>query len=222
MGTCSRTNSGSVVKPAEVLIKTAITFAVLFFACGKWATAQSLEIMAGGEYVFADLQWLKPFDQQHRWTLFSRTRATVGYDNRANFFSGAYLNFTTEQGIGGSVIGKISQTNGAGVDAGVHIFKPKTKWMLFGLLSMGLKEELEYSWFSIFRFTPDLKGNWKWYSSLELFHIFDKNGHAFSVERLRLGVDWKGYQFGVAGNFQQVGTGFQSSKNLGGFLRKAF
>ncbi len=195
---------------------------LLFLAAANFSFSQSIEIMAGDKYVFADLQWLKPFDSQYRWSLFSRTRMTVDYDNRANLFSGAYLNRTTKSGLGASLVGKVSQTTGASADAGAHFFKSKPKWMLFGLATVGLKNELEYSWFSIFRFTPKINDRWKWYTSLELFHLFNKNGHAFSVERIRIGVDYQGYQFGLAGNLQQVGTDLKTNDNLGGFIRKSF
>ena len=49
-----------------------------------------------------------------------------------------------------------------------------------------------------------------------------EDGHAFSVERVRVGLDFRGYQFGVAGNFQQLGTDFKTNDNLGGFVRKSF
>lgn len=203
----------------RIIVLAVLSVALLFF---QKTQAQSLEIMPGDKHVFADLQWLKPFDQQFRWSLFSRTRMTVDWDNQANLFSGAYLNYTTKSGLGASLVGKVSQTTGAGADAGAHIFKSKTSWMLFGLATVGLKEELEYSWFSILRFTPKINEHWKWYSSLELFHLFNKNGHAFSVERIRVGVDWQGYQFGLAANLQQVGTDFTGSENWGGFVRKSF
>lgn len=203
-------------------MKKILSIGLLLLAVAQFLKAQSLEIAPGNEYVFADLQWLKPFDQQFRWSLFSRTRMTVDWDNRANLFSGAYFNHTTKTGVGASLVGKVSQTTGAGADAGMHFFKSKPNWMLFALASVGLKQDLEYSWFSIFRFTPKISDRWRWYTSLELFHLFTKNGHAFSVERVRVGLDFKGYQFGVAGNFQQVGTEFKTNDNLGGFVRKSF
>jgi hypothetical protein len=184
--------------------------------------AQSFEIMGGNRHVFADLQWLKPFDTRYRWTLFSRTRMTVDYDNRANLFSGAYLNYTTRLGIGASLVGKVSQAAGAGVDAGAHIFRSKPTWTLFGLASFSLKKDPEYSWFSIFRFTPAIDSRWKWYVSLELFHLFTTKGHVTSVERVRVGADWRGFQAGLAGNFQQTGSDFTPAENWGGFLRKSF
>lgn len=203
-------------------MKRKIILWLLFLAAANFSFAQSLEVMVGENGAFADLQWLKPFDQQYRWTLFSRTRMTVDYDNRANLFSGAYLNYTSKSGLGASLVGKVSQTTGAGADAGAHVFKSKPSWTLFGLATVGLKKDLEYSWFSILRFTPKINERWKWYTSLELFHLFNKNGHVSSVERVRFGLDFQGYQFGLAGNFLQIGRDFKTNDNLGGFVRKSF
>lgn len=200
--------------------KIKLVWLLLMFAGS--AFSQSIEIMPGNERVFADLQWLKSFDSQFRWSLFSRTRMTVDWDNRTNIFSGAYLNYTAKSGIGLSLVGKVSQTSGASADSGVHIFKSKPSWMLFGLATFGLKKDFEYSWFSILRFKPKIKEQWKWYISLELYHLFMGNNHAISVERVRLGLSKQGWQFGVAGNFQQVGPGFVGGENWGAFLRKSF
>lgn len=187
----------------------------------SYVQAQSLELMAGNQRIFVDAQWLKPIDTELQWSIFSRTRATVDYDNNTNLFTGTYFNYTTKIGLGGSVVGKIGN-NGAGVDAGVHIFKNKKNWMLFGLASVGLKSKLEYSWFSIFRFTPKIGANWKLYTSLELFSLFDKNGSVFNVQRVRLGLDRKGYQFGLASNLSETVNPLVFDNNFGVFIRKSF
>lgn len=94
--------------------------------------------------------------------------------------------------------------------------------MLFGLASVGLKEELEYSWFSIFRYAPPIGEHWKLFTGLELFTLFNKSGHTFSVQRIRLGLDFKGYQFGLASNLSEAGKKFSTDNNFGGFIRKSF
>lgn len=182
---------------------------------------QSLEIMVGHEGLFADAQWLKFLDEKKHISVFSRTRATVNYENQTNLFSGAYLNYTLKNGLGASLVGKIGNS-GAGADAGIHIFKAKKNWMLFGLASMGLQEELQYSWFSIFRYTPRINDEWKFYSSLELFSLFGNGNHLISVQRIRLGLDYQQFQFGIAGNFTEVGKDWIGGTNVGGFIRKAF
>ena len=186
------------------------------------ASAQSLEIMPGHNRIFVDVQWLKPLDQKFRFSLFSRTRATIDYENQADIFSGAYFNVTSKYGVGGSLVGKVG-LNGAGGDAGVHYIKATDKITFFGLASVGLKRELELSWFSILRYTPFLGEKWKLYTSLELFTLFNSEGHAFSVQRIRVGVDRKGYQFGLGYNTSQAGSSFAGViDNFGPFMRKAF
>jgi hypothetical protein len=156
-------------------MKRTLTTILLFLAIHS-LPAQSLELMAGHEGIFADVQWLKFMDSKKHWSVFSRTRATVDYEQQTSLFSGAYLNYSMKNGLGGSLVGNISDS-GAGADAGLHIFKAKPNWMLFGLASVGLKNELEYSWFSIFRYTPKLSKTWKGYSSLELFSLVGREGH---------------------------------------------
>lgn len=195
------------------------TFSLLWLSIASYG--QSLEIMLGHERLFADVQWLKFMDNENHWSLFSRTRATIDFDNQTNLFSGAYLNYTFINGLGGSVVGKIGNSGG-GADLGVHIFRAKSNWMIFGLVSMGLKNDLEYSWFSIFRFTPKIYKKWKIYTSLELFNLFSKENHLVSVQRLRLGLDHQMIQFGVASNFTESGKDWVGNSNVGVFIRKSF
>ncbi len=195
---------------------------LLALILGHPSSGQSLELMAGQKNIFADVQWLKPLDQAFRWTVFSRTRATVDYDNQTDLFSGAYLNYTSSSGLGASLVGKIGG-RGAGADLGLHFFKAQPNWTLFGLASVSLKSSLEYSWFSILRLMPPINQRWKWYLSLELFNSFNGQGHVFSVQRLRLGVERSRFQFGFAANFSEVGSTWASGgNNIGGFVRRSF
>lgn len=194
----------------------------LLFLLSNNLGAQSLEIMAGNKHLFADVQWLRFLDDhQHHWSVFSRSRATVDYDNNTDLFTGTYVNYTMKSGLGTSIVGKINSTEGA-VDAGLHIFKVKSDWMLFGLASLGLKSDLEYSWFSILRYTPKVGAQWRLYTSLELFFLFQKNRHTYSVQRLRVGLDRNGFQFGLANNLSEFGKAWQTDNNFGGFIRKEF
>ena len=184
-------------------------------------TAQSFEVMPGTEGIFIDAQYLKFFDQKNRISLFSRARAVAEYQEQStDLFTGAYLNYTTGSGVGGTVIGRISSVS-SGIDVGVHFFKANESFVIYMLPSINLGDELLYSWFSILRYTPQWKENWKLYTSLELFSAFQEIGHISSVQRIRVGLDYKGYQFGAAANLAQ--SRFSDSEwNPGIFLRKQF
>ena len=195
---------------------------LLMLSSASWAVGQSFEFMPGTERIFIDAQWLKAFDADRHWTLFSRSRATVDYDQNTDLFTGAYLNYTTSAGVGGTLLGRISSL-GAGLDGGVHFFKARERLLLYALVSVQLKSEFAYSWFSILRFLPPLNDRWKLYTSLELFSNFNTAGHAFSVQRIRAGVDREGWQFGLALNLSGVGADYiLVNTNPGLFIRKEF
>lgn len=187
------------------------------------AYTQSLEIMPGTERFFADVQFLKFFDQQYKVSIFSRTRLTTSYSGeQTNLFSGAYLNYTAFKGFGPSIVGRVSSFS-AGVDVGIHYVKSNEKLTVFALPTIQLQETLSYSWFSIVRFTPSIQENWKLYSSLELFSNFNQAGHAFSVQRIRLGLMRKGYAYGLGVNVTETGRKVVlQDSNWGVFLRKSF
>ena len=168
-----------------------------------------------------DAQYLKFFDEGRRVSLFSRARATTAYNEQnTDLFTGAYLNYTTRSGFGGTFLGRISSRS-SGVDIGVHYFKASKTFMVYALHAINLNDELLYSWFSIIRFTPWLKENWKLYSSLELFSAFGTIGHLSSVQRIRLGMDTKGYQFGLALNLNHSRFA-ETDINPGIFFRRQF
>ena len=185
-------------------------------------SAQSFELMPGTERIFVDAQWLKTFDEERKWSLFSRSRATAGYDENTDLFTGAYLNYTTKSGFGGTVVGSISSL-GAGGDLGLHFFKAKESFLVYALASVDISSDFAYSWFSIVRYTPKLNEKWRLYSSLELFSNFNRDAHVSSVQRLRAGLDRNGYQFGLALNLSGLGQDYSTTdSNPGIFFRKQF
>ncbi len=211
-----------VFRYPDWFIKYLCLLALLLSVGQASVSGQSLEMMPGTERFFTDVQWLEFFDDDRKWSLFSRSRATSDYKENTSLFTGAYLNYTSMLGLGGTVVGRISSL-GAGGDAGVHLFKADKKILIYALASLGLSRELSYSWFSIVRFTPPLVSDWDLYSSVELFSNFDQFGHTASVQRMRLGVGVHGCQFGMALNLSGIGMNYQNrDSNPGIFIRKQF
>lgn len=196
---------------------------VLFLFLSVFVTcAQSLELMPGTERTFADAQWLRTLDDGARWSLFSRTRATVDNEENTNLFTGAYLNYTFPSGLGGTVVGRIASA-GAGSDVGLHLFKTSPRFMVYALASTEMSRDAGYSWFSILRFRPQLSARWNLFTAMELFSNFNSEGHVVSVQRLRLGLDKKGLQFGLGLNLSGLGRQYDhTDTNPGVFIRKEF
>ena len=183
--------------------------------------SQSLELMPGTERFFGDVQWLKPLSEDYRWTVFSRTRVTVDYEGNTDLFSGAYFNYTTPSGFGGTILGRIS-SNDSGSDIGIHYTKSNDRLTIFALPFINLNDELLYGWFSIVRYKPPLGESLSLYTSLELFSTLNDLGHNFSVQRMRLGLQQGKYQWGFALNVSEVGRDFDSQANPGVFVRREF
>lgn len=185
--------------------------------------SQSIEVMPGTKRIFVDAQWLKPFDKEYTWTLFSRSRATAEYDSiNTDLFTGAYLNYTTKIGVGATVLGRISNSS-SGMDLGIHYFKNGKNLMIYALPTITLQSNLAYSWFSIIRYTPEISENWVLYTSLELFSNFNASGHVASVQRIRLGSGHRNWQFGLALNLAGIGRSYENTDtNPGIFFRKTF
>ena len=197
-----------------------LTYLTILLFCSS-GNGQSYEVMFGHEHLFVDAQYLKFFDATKKVSLFSRTRATSTYEgDQTDLFTAAYINYTSSSGFGPSLIGRISSFS-SGIDAGVHYFKARKNWMVFALPSIHLNDDLLYSWFSLCRITPHLKGDWYLYISLELFSAFNSEGYINHVQRLRLGPQKGDFQFGVAANLQQSPF-IDNFNNLGGFIRVQF
>lgn len=190
---------------------------------GWGLNAQSLELMAGDKGLFADIQYLRPlFGDTYRFSVFARTRGNLTYQNKADLLAATYFNYTSKYGVGASVLGSLSSSNGAGGGAGINYFKVHKALTVFALLAVEVDRPPQYSLFSIVRYQPVLKDNWKLYTSLEVYTLMAHTGHAASVQRARVGVDWKKLQFGPAVNLAQLGTKGSYSGNYGFFVRREF
>lgn len=179
--------------------------------------------MSGNKGVFADIQFLKPWkENNYKFTVFSRTRSTLDYDNNSNILSMAYINYTSKIGFGGSIIGSISSVSGFGPAAGINYFKTHKDFSIFALIAVEIDKVPGYSFFTLMKYRPDLSEKLKLYTSVELFSLVNETGHLVSVERLRLGLDIKNIQFGAASNLGQYGSSFNYTGNYGVFIRKEF
>ena len=203
-------------------MKTQLFWLLLFLFIYRSSSTQSIEFMVGDQYVFTDVQFLKAFDKAYKFTVFNRTRTQIDYEDQVNFFSAAYFNYTTNSGLGGTILGRLGNA-GSDVDAGIHYLKNAENVTFFGLASASLTDGGIYSWFSILRYRPKINSKWKVYSSLELFTVLNKWNHAASIQRIRLGLDYDSFQFGLAANLLELGEDFVfGTNNYGVFIRKEF
>ena len=185
-------------------------------------SGQSVEIMPGTQQVFADVQWLRWFDDEKSLSLFSRTRATVDYSNQSDIFTGGYLNYTTSAGIGPTMVAIVGR-NGAGIEGGAHYFTVSPEHVVFALVSVASADRFTLSWFSIARYLPEVSNTIRLYTSLELYARLQDFTSQVSVIRARAGISFSSYQVGLAINTVTLDPQFSTwSVNPGVFVRREF
>lgn len=187
-------------------------------------SAQSIELMPASRGIQLDVQWFKTLDTSYRWSILNRSLAFISYDGTPDLFSGTYLNYTTKSGFGGTLVGRIGSSSSGG-NIGVHFLKGGKNWSVFSFATAGIGTDraMEYNIFAVFQFRPKLSKTVNLYTSAEAFSVFNNTGHGYSIQRLRLGIDWKTWQIGFASDFSEFGTQLQFfTVNIGGFLRREF
>ena len=78
-------------------------------------------------------------------------------------------------------------------------------------------------WFVLLRWTPIIKNNWNWFTQLELLSSMDIESNKNLVQRVRLGLGKKSWQFGLASDQTQTGnTNLIATGNNGFFYERNF
>lgn len=204
----------------------AIAAAMLLY--GGIANAQAVEIYAGHKRAGADLMWYKFFkdkkDAPAPFLFFSRNRASTDYDNSPTAFGSTNaVSYNFKNGLGLVGVGSFLNA-GFTPKAGVQFVKIKGNFLFFGWLVADLKKEGNLDLFGMFRYQPAISGQWRLFSQVELFHVYNPKNDWWNItQRLRLGAKYRAWTVGVMADFNQAGTGdFVLTNNLGGFLRHDF
>jgi len=85
---------------------------------------------------------------------------------------------------------------------------------------VNLYKESQYDFFSVIQYKVALSEKTKLYSRAQLLNVFDRTSNIKSYQWMRLGVEIKGIQFGLAMNMDQNGPDPVNQVSWGGFIRK--
>jgi hypothetical protein len=194
-----------------------------------------VEIFGGDKKASFDLMFFKFFKnkagQNSKFLFFSRERAVVDYKQTSTtnlpqfgFTEAISYNHRALKGFAPVMVGQILN-RGTFAKTGVqyaHISKNTT---IFGWTVAELKSKPSMDVFLLLRYTPKLTEKLHLYTQMETSNSFPTTeSKTFSfVQRLRLGLKIKDWQFGAAADFSQSGrTQFSKTENSGLFLRHEF
>lgn len=215
-------------KPTLITMKIhLLSFFLLIFSHIS-AYSQSMEYYAGDNRTGVDLMWfknVKTLKGAHTpFLFFSRNRASVDYKNSPTAFGSTNaISYNFKNGMGIVAVSSFLN-NGFTPKAGVQYFKQKGNFMFFGWAVADLEKRGFVDVFGLFRYLSPLNEKWQLFSQMELFPVFNPHDAFWSItQRVRVGPKIDRFVFGFMADFNQSGKKiFNTSENLGGFLRYEF
>jgi hypothetical protein len=194
-----------------------------------------VEVVGGHQKASFDLMFFKFFKkktgQNSNFLFFSRERAVVDYQqtNTVNlpqfgFTEAISYNHPILKGIAPVFVSQILN-RGTYAKTGLqyaHITKNTT---VFGWVVSELGQKPSVDVFFLVRYTPKLTGTLRLYTQWETSNSFPstKTKPFAFVQRMRLGLKLRDWQFGVAADTSQTGRNqFSNTENAGVFLRHEF
>jgi hypothetical protein len=215
-------------------MKQIISIFIILFA---WQNLQAQiiygEVFGGHKKAQHELLISKPIDSLGIISFFNLTYFTVDYKDRRIvdpfIYSVATFNFNHFIGIASG--GYMTNQGFVPIAAvSLQYFNKKGDLYLNLFPTIELTKKPNYEMFGLLVYNPVISKKLKFFSQLTFSTNFNFEQHNFSFQQIRLGLDYKGFQFGI-GSDTQIPT-FRNpvsdelettiNPNAGLFLRKTF
>lgn len=231
--TLENTRSGVVGRPGRLraaarklgkALAGAVLAAGLMLASPKPARADSIELMAGNRSATLDLK--ASADLTNRLGVFIRARPSVDYAGKISSFGLADLTINLSGGL--DAVGEVQLFGGKAVPrAGLQYFTKAGDFSLYALATIGLDSKPYVELVTLLRYTPALYKTLRLLAQVEGLTDAGSSGHDFSTQRMRLGVEWKGWGAGAAADLTETGNSPKARDgtfgwNAGGFVSNRF
>lgn len=191
-----------------------------------------VEIFGGEKKASFDLMFFKFFKNKEgensKILFFSRERVVLDY-NPANppqfgFTEALSYNHPALKGFGPVLVGQ-ALNRGAFAKTGLQYARVTKTTTLFGWSVVELNRKPDIDLFLLIRYTPGLGKKWHLFSQIESINTLptQKTTDFSFVQRLRIGLKNRDWQFGIGGDFAETGRKTHvASQNIGLFLRHEF
>jgi hypothetical protein len=204
-------------------IRTIFIFLSLLVAGITHMKAQPIpiELMFGNRYGSVDLAFSKKFSPESRLGFFHQNTVQFFYkeSDRNSFILQDLLLVETFKNL--NVAGGIAYNNGGfNPTAGLQYVFAGKKIMLLCAPRINIKEDYSYDIMTILQFKPAINDRLKLYTRIKLLNVFNNDVNIRSYQWFRLGLDMKGYQFGLAFNLDEYGPHPKAEASFGLFARK--
>jgi hypothetical protein len=180
-----------------------------------------VELMSGYKYGTVNLSFSRNFSQTSRIGFFHMN--TVQFDYRTadnnSFLLQDLLYVETFKNL--RVAGGVAYSKGGfNPTAGLQYVYSGKKFLFLCAPRINIESEPSYDIMTIIQYKPDINDRVKLFTRVQMLNLFDSGGNIKSYQWMRIGVEIKGIQFGLAANLDEYGPDPSVETNFGLFLRK--
>lgn len=192
-----------------------------------------VEVFASDKKVTFDIMFFKYFKskekQNSKFLFFNRNRASIDYKMtettnlpQFGFTEAISYNHQKLKEFAPVVVVQILN-KGIYPKAGIQFAKIKKDYTIFSWLVCETLANPTIDFFFLGRYTPKLTDKLNLFSQLELVSAFPSTTNNNFIQRIRLGLKLKEFQFGAGIDLVENGrTIYTNTNNIGGFLRYEF
>ncbi|MEL7119750.1 MAG: hypothetical protein AAFO07_09925 [Bacteroidota bacterium] len=203
--------------------KTAFIFSFLLITFTQVGNTQTvLESSLTDDRFTVETWWTKPIDKQYKFVLFNLNTAEYLFDlDQSQFMSYSVLNIDVWKGLGPVIGTRILQDKVAGLVGIQYTFFSQTVFITTNFTTE-TKSNPDFEFYTLAQYRPKLSRLLNGFIQTQLSFNFNANQHLFSFQQIRLGPDFKTYQFGLAINQFQLGSNWENEVHPGIFFRLEF
>ncbi len=189
----------------------------------RLATAQPIpvEVMAGTRYASSSIVLSRSFAPGSRLGFFHLGTTSLDYESgKGEVTTQDLLYFEPVRGLriaGGAFYGSVP---GFKPTAGLQLVRAGKSWFVLLSPRANLERDPAYSIFSILQLKPPIGARINGFALLQALSVLNSDGHDFSYQWMRLGLDLEGRQFGLAINLEESRTGPAFKISAGVFVRR--
>lgn len=180
----------------------------------------SAELMSGHQSSTLDTK-IKIGLTEHL-SFFNRNRVTSDYEGKVSTFHMAKFSYQPGKhfGITGGMMG--SDAAGTKPQLGIEYAIKNDDVSAYQLLICSTEPSPTVMSLTNIAYTPRLKENLDLFLELENVSFLNKESNVISLQRPRIGIDYKGFQAGLAADISETGKRETFDYNIGCFVKKRF
>ncbi|PRX54602.1 hypothetical protein [Flagellimonas meridianipacifica] len=182
----------------------------------------TIESFFATEEMVVETWFFRPLTEDYKLSIFSLNDAVIDYETEdASLVSYTVLGYDLWKGFGPVVGGRFFDGR-ASTLAGVQWAKAGEQFLITTNFTTELRNDPLYEFFLLAQYRFPLNEKLGFFSQFQNSTNFNSQVHEFSFQRLRIGLSWKKYQFGLGTNTYQYGENWDFEIEPGLFIRLEF